>query len=208
MRAVSGRRVQRYPLALRLLHWLLALLLVLLLVPSLLAFSTEGPGSMHAAILFSLAGGLIVGGLAQRSRFCMAGGFRDEMLFKDMHLLWGSIALFAVVLVGNLITGKFKLGFEGQPIAHTDGLWNFLGMVLVGWGSVLLGGCPLRQVILAGEGNSDAGITVTGFLVGAAICHNFGLASSAKGPTMNGMIAVVAGFVILVVIGLTNRERV
>ena len=54
---------------------------------------------------------------------------------------------------------------------------------------VLLGGCPLRQVILAGEGNSDAAVTVTGFVVGAAICHNFGLASSAKGPTVNGMIA-------------------
>ncbi|MPN63851.1 hypothetical protein SDC9_211618 [bioreactor metagenome] len=62
-------------------------------------------------------------------------------------------------------------------------------------------------MILAGEGNSDAAVTVTGFAVGAAICHNFGLASSAKGPTVNGMIAVVAGFVILVVIGLLNRER-
>ena len=94
-----------------------------------------------------------------------------------------------------------------QPIAHTDGLWNFLGMALVGWGSVLLGGCPLRQVILAGEGNSDAAVTVTGFVVGAAICHNFGLAASAKGPTANGMIAVTAGFVILTLISLFNREK-
>ena len=80
-------------------------------------------------------------------------------------------------------------------------------MALVGWGSVLLGGCPLRQVILAGEGNSDAAVTVVGFTVGAAICHNFGLASFAKGPTANGMIAVVAGFAVLIVIGLFNRER-
>ena len=34
-------------------------------------------------------------------------------------------------------------------------------MVLVGWGSVLLGGCPLRQLILAGEGNTDSAVTVT-----------------------------------------------
>ena len=58
----------------------------------------------------------------------MAGGIRDEMLFKDFHLLWGSVALLVVVLIGNLILGKFKLGFTDQPIAHTDGLWNFLGM--------------------------------------------------------------------------------
>lgn len=177
-------------------------------VPSLFAASESGPGAAHAPILISLGIGLVVGGLCQRSRFCTVAASRDAMLFKDFSMLWGFLAVIVTSIVGNLILGKFHLSFADQPIAQTDGLWNFLGMALVGWGSVLLGGCPLRQVILAGEGNSDAAVTVTGFLVGAAICHNFGLASSAKGPTMNGMIAVVAGFVILVVIGLTNRERV
>ena len=27
-------------------------------------------------------------------------------------------------------------------------MWKLKGMVLVGWGSVLLGGCPLRQLVL------------------------------------------------------------
>ena len=81
-------------------------------------------------------------------------------------------------------------------------------MTLVGWGSVLLDGCPLRQLIMAGEGNSDAAITLIGFLVGAALCHNFHLVTLISGPTLNGMIAVVAGFVLLTVIGLTNRETV
>ena len=185
----------------------LVLLLLMVCIPSLFVFSTSGPGASRAPLLLSLAGGLIVGAMAQRSRFCMAGGIRDTFLFRDPHLLWGTVALLATVIIGNLILGKFKLGFADQPVAHTDGLWNFLGMALVGWGSVMLGGCPLRQVILAGEGNSDAGVTVTGFVVGAAICHNFGLASSAKGPTANGMIAVIAGFVILTLIGLFNREK-
>ena len=177
-------------------------------LPSLFAASESGPGAAHAPVLIALGIGLVVGGLCQRSRFCTVAASRDAMLFKDFSMLWGFLAVIVTTIVGNLILGKFHLSFADQPVAHTDGLWNFLGMALVGWGSVLLGGCPLRQVILAGEGNSDAGITVTGFLVGAAICHNFGLASSAKGPTMNGMIAVIAGFVILIVIGLTNRERV
>ena len=173
-------------------------------VPALFAFSAEGPGAKHAPVLISLAGGLIVGALAQRSRFCMAGGIRDTLLFKDYHLLWGSVALFAVVLVGNLILGKFKLGFTDQPIAHTDGVWNFLGMALAGWGSVLLGGCPLRQTVLAGEGNTDSAITVLGMVVGAAICHNFGLASSATGATLNGKIAVGFGFLILLAVTFAN----
>ena len=37
-------------------------------------------------------------------------------------------------------------------------------MALVGWGSVLLGGCPLRQLILAGEGNGDSAVTVLGMI--------------------------------------------
>lgn len=185
----------------------LVLVVVSIAAPSLFALSESGPGSMRAPILAALAGGLLVGAMSQRTRFCTAAGVRDAMMFGDFSYVWGALALIAVTIAGNLILGRFTLSFANQPIAHTDGLWNFLGMALVGWGSVLLGGCPLRQLILAGEGNSDAAITVLGFLVGAAICHNFGLASSANGPTGGGMIAVAAGFAVLIVIGLMNRER-
>ena len=181
---------------------------VSVLLPSLFASSESGPGSMRAPVLIALIIGLLVGGLCQRSRFCTVAASRDAIMFQDLSMLWGFVAVIVTTIVGNLILGKFHLSFADQPVAHTDGLWNFLGMSLVGWGSVLLGGCPLRQVILAGEGNSDAAVTVTGFVVGAAICHNFGLAASAKGPSVNGMIAVSAGFVILTLIGLFHRERV
>ena len=190
--------------------FMVGLLVLFLAVPQLFAFSEAGagPGALHAAILISLAAGLIVGALAQRTRFCTVAASRDAILFRDFNMLYGFIAVILVCVIGNLIVGKFHLSFAGQPVAHTDGLWNFLGMALVGWGSVLLGGCPLRQLILAGEGNSDSAVTVTGYIVGAALCHNFGLASSGAGPTVNGMIAVVIGFAVLTVIGLTNRERV
>ncbi len=176
-------------------------------VPSLFAFSSEGPGSMHAPILISLGCALVAGILAQRSRFCMAGGIRDTMLFKDMHLLWGSLSLLATVLVGNIVLGKFTLGFENQPVAHTEHIWNFIGMIAVGWGSVLLGGCPLRQLIMAGEGDSDSVVTVLGMALGAAICHGFGLASSGAGTTEPGSIAVAAGLVLLGIISVSNIER-
>ena len=188
---------------------MLVLFLASLLIPSIFA-ATEaggGPGALHAPIIASLIAGLLVGALAQRTRFCTVAASRDAIMFKDFNMLFGFLAVIVFCIIGNLIAGKFHLSFADQPVAHTDGLWNFLGMALVGWGSVLLGGCPLRQLILAGEGNSDSAVTVTGYIVGAAICHNFGLASSAKGPTANGMIMVVVGFVVLAVIGLTNRER-
>ena len=109
--------------------------------------------------------------------------------------------------IGNALLGNFHLGFAGQPIAHTDGLWNFLGLFVVGWGSVLLGGCPLRQLILAGEGNSDSAITVLGLVFGAAFCHNFGFASSGAGPTLNGQIAVGVALVVLAVISIVNVKK-
>ena len=186
----------------------LGLLLVLTLGAGLLFFSESGPGSMRAPIAVALIAGLIVGALAQKSRLCMVGGIRDAVMFKDGHLLYGFIAIFVAVLLGNLISGAgVNFAFEGQPVAHTDGLWNALGMVLTGFGSVLLGGCPLRQLILAGSGNGDSGIAVLGMTVGAAFCHNFGLASSADGPTANGKIAVIICLVVVAIIGLANIQK-
>ncbi|MGI5085773.1 YedE family putative selenium transporter [Treponema putidum] len=176
--------------------FMIVFFVLLVAFPSVLAFSEKGPGSMKAPIFLALGIGLVVGGLAQRSRMCTVGGIRDAIMLKDFHLLWGSLTILVTVIIGSLILGKFNLSFADQPIAHTDGLWNALGMVLVGWASVLLGGCPLRQLILTGEGNSDSAITVVGLIAGAAFAHNFGLASSGKGPTSAGMIAVVVGLIL------------
>lgn len=176
-----------------------------LIRPASLFFSTSGPGAAAAPVLLSLAAGLIVGALAQRSRLCMVGGIRDAILVKDFYLLSGFISIFAVALLGNLIFGQFNLGFEGQPIAHSDGLWNFLGMLVAGWGSVLVGGCPLRQLILSGEGNLDSVITVFGLLAGAAVAHNFGLAASPAGVSVAGKTAVIVSMLALVLIGTLAR---
>ena len=143
----------------------------------------------------------------------MVGGIRDLVLFKEPKLILGFAAILVGALVCNLIlngvsdTVFFHLGFADQPVAHTDGLWNCLGMVLVGFGCVLLGGCPLRQLVLSGEGNSDSAVTVLGLIVGAAFCHNFGLASSADGPTAAGKIAVLLGIAVVLVIACLNTFK-
>ena len=177
---------------------------ILLAKPAFIFFSEEGPGSMHAGIGFALAAGLIVGVLAQRTRLCMVGGMRDFVLFRETRLLWGFIAILVAALITNVILGGFKLGMVEQPVAHTDGLWNCLGMLLVGFACALLGGCPLRQLVMSGEGNADSAVTVLGLMVGAAFCHNFGLASSGEGPTPAGKIAVIIGIVVVACIGFVN----
>lgn len=190
-----------------------AVLLALLLATPAFIYFTEpdgGPGAKHAAVAISLAGGLAVGALAQRTRLCMVGGIRDMALFRESKLLLGFAAIWASALVCNLIVSAmgggsyFTLGLTGQPVAHTDGLWNALGMLLAGFGCVLLGGCPLRQLILSGEGNTDSAIAILGLTAGAAFAHNFGLASGADGPTANGKTAVIIGIAVTALIAAAN----
>ena len=179
----------------------MVLLILLIAAPAFIFFSKEGPGSMAAPVILALGAGLMVGILAQRTRLCTMGAIRDLILFKDYHLFLGLAAIFVVALLGNILTGKFIPGLEGQPVAHTDGIWNFMGLSVVGFAAVLAGGCPMRQLILTGEGQGDALITVFGMIAGAAIMHNFGLAGSPAGVTPAGQWTVIISLAILVVIG-------
>lgn len=169
--------------------------------------STSGPGANRAPLLLSLGAGLFLGILAQRTRFCAIGGLRDLILLGDRHLLWGTLGLLGGALAGNLALGQFHPGFYGQPIAHNDWFWNLGGMSLVGLGGVLLGGCPLRQMVLSSEGDADAGATVLGMLAGAAVAHNFSLASSPQGVSAYGPWAVVLGLLLLIGVGLILSSR-
>ncbi len=178
--------------------------------------STEGPGSMHAALLISLAAGLLIGFFAQRTRFCTMGSIRDVILMGDTHLISGIGALLVVAFIMNLILGQFNPGFAAQPVAHSSTLWNFLGMALAGLAFALAGGCPGRQLILSGEGDGDAGVFVLGMIIGAAFSHNFALAGvpdrvvegvlTVGGPSIYGQVAVVLGLVVCVILGLTMRQ--
>lgn len=91
-------------------------LLLAILKPTFVFASEKGPGSTYAPLAISLGAGLIVGFLAQRSRLCFIGGYRDVFLIRDFHLASGMAAVFVATLVFNLILGQFKLGFTGQPV--------------------------------------------------------------------------------------------
>ena len=179
--------------------------------------SSKGPGSMHAFILISLGAGLIIGFLAQRTRFCLMGAVRNVILIQDLHLISGVIALVITAFITNLILGQVTFGFAQQPVAHSNHLWNFLGMVLAGLCFILAGGCPGRQLFLSGEGDGDAGLFVLGMIVGAGFAHNFNLAGSPDsivnnvvkvgGISIFGMIALGIGLVFCIVIGFFMRDK-
>lgn len=180
---------------------------------SALFASTKGPGAAHAAIAVSIVAGLIIGFLAQRTRFCTVGGLRDVILMNDWHLMSGVLAFLVVAFVLNLIYGQFHPGFTlgttdagaiiNQPAAHTNQWLNFGGMVLAGLCFTLAGGCPGRQVFLSGEGDADAAVFVVGMLVGAGVAHNFVLV----GASANAPYIVIIGLVVVGLIGVLGRER-
>jgi uncharacterized protein len=197
---------------------MLVFLLFALSKPAFIFASPSGPGAMHAALLISLAVGLVVAFLAQRTRFCTMGALRDILLMRDTHLASGVAAFVVVAFLANLAFGQVRVGFQGMPIAHSNVLWIFLGMVLAGLAFALAGGCPGRQLFLAGEGDGDAGVFALGMLVGAAFAHNFSLASVPDklneagvmvvgGPPVGGRIAVLVGLLVCAVIGFAMRER-
>jgi YedE family putative selenium metabolism protein len=219
-----GRSHKTYPAV----GWIMPVLMVgllLLLVfqvkvsdSGALFFSESGPGSQHAFWLISLGAGLFIGFLAQRTRFCTMGSIRDVILMGDTHLISGLGALVVVAVVVNLILGQFgPAGFFGQPVAHSQHLWNFLGMALAGLAFALAGGCPGRQLFLSGEGDGDAAVFVLGMITGAALAHNFALAGAPDsvvegvqkvgGIGPYGMGAVILGLIVCLMIGLTMRQK-
>lgn len=211
-----GKSQKTYPsVGLLMPVMMFALLLLLIFKPKLGAggqegpvfISDRGPGSMFAPLLISLGVGLLIGFLAQRSRFCTMGAIRDLILIRDFHLFSGVVALVIAAFATNLLLKQFNPGFAGQPVAHTNYFWNFTGMVLAGLAFALAGGCPGRQLFMAGGGDGDAAIFVIGMIAGAGFAHNFSLASSPKGPGAFGPTAVITGLVICLLIGFTMREK-
>ncbi len=186
---------------------MIVLLLLAIFQPGVIFSSEKGPGSQYAVLGISVGVGILLGFLAQRTRMCFVGAWRDIFLVRDGYLMSAVVACFIGALVFNLILGQFHLGFNGQPVSHSNHLWNFLSMVLVGLAATLLGGCPLRQLILSGEGDTDAGVTILGLFAGAAFAHNFGLASSSAGPSALGPLAVILSLVITICLGLLMRVR-
>ena len=174
--------------------------------------SVTGPGSASAPVVLSLGAGLVIGFLAQRTRFCTVGGIRDLILMFDWHLLSGVVAFVVAAFVINFIFGHFHAGFtrvsaDGevvmQPAAHTVHWLNFGGMVLAGLSFTLAGGCPGRQIFLSGEGDGDAAVFVLGMLTGAAVAHNFRMVGN--GPLAPE--AVGLGLIVVLIIAISGREK-
>ncbi|MBR8461633.1 YedE-related selenium metabolism membrane protein [Campylobacter sp. faydin G-24] len=170
-----------------------------------LFISVKGPGSQHAPVIISLVVAIIVGALMHKSKFCSVGAI-GRAFRGDFSMFFGIISIILFASIANAALGQYKFGFEAQPIAHNDYIWNFLGMVLAGLCFSLSEGCPGKHLVQMGAGNLSSVIFIVGMMAGGAIAHNFLLASSGAGISAAAPYAVVIGFVVAGYIGFFNRK--
>ncbi len=192
--------------------WVFPASMVLLAAASVLAppaftGGLVGAAREHAPPLASLGIGLVVGALAQRSKFCVSGALRNFFLTRNARMLGGLLLLFFAAFSVNLAAGLFQPGLFDQPGSHLDWGWAAVGMFLVGLGAVLIGGCPFRQLVMAGEGDADAGAAVLGMLVAGGLVQSWGLRSTIAGVTPAGKLATLIGLVLVLGTALAYRER-
>ena len=128
---------------------------------------------MTAAIA-TLAIGIVIGYLGQRSRMCFVGGIRDFLLVRDTYLLKGLIAFGLTAWLAFPLVGLFT-GSRPGPFVSSDLitiLFTVIGGFGVGYFSTLANGCPFRQHVLAAQGCRSSIAYLAGFLAGAVVFHS------------------------------------
>ena len=117
------------------------------------------------------------------------------------------LTAFFTAIALTVILGQFKLGLNAQPASHLSHGWTFLSMTLVGLASILIDGCPFRQLIKAGQGDVDACVASLGMLLGGATAYAWLIRSTSAGPTFQGKIAVLLGLIFTLVVAVAFRKR-
>ena len=172
-----------------------AFLLLLLASGGAEAFAawTLPAGARHAPFAAAAAAGLLFGAVGQRSRFCVTGSIRTAFLARDFREAAGTAAFLLAALALNLATGAFSPTLALEPGAHTDLAWAFLALAMVGFGAILIAGCPFRQLVLASSGDMDSVAAVAGMLLAAGLSVRLGIGSSPAGVTGAGKLSVLLG---------------
>lgn len=185
----------------------IVLLVLLFMNPSFIAMGQKGPAAWKAPVPIALLVGLLIGGFAQRSGLCVTGGIRNLFLAKEKTLFKGLITAVGVAFIASLLFGQFNLGMKAQPASHLSHGWTFLAMLLVGFGSVLIDGCPFRQLVKAGQGDVDAAVATLGMFMGGALAYSWLLRSTSAGPTFQGKVVVLVGLIFSVLVATAFRKR-
>lgn len=118
-------------------------------------------------ILSGLIVGILLGFVMQRTRFCLAGGFRDMYVQKSNKMFYALLVAISVQAIGLLVftavIGK-PLDNGTFPIVGT-----IIGSFIFGVGIVLAGGCATGTYYRAGEGLIGSWLALVSYAIFSAI---------------------------------------
>lgn len=106
--------------------------------------------NMTWLIISGIIVGSLLGFVMQRTRFCLAGGFRDMYIQKSNKMFYALLIAITVQSIGLLIltsTGLVQIPDSTYPIIGT-----VIGSFIFGLGIILAGGCATGTWYRAGEG--------------------------------------------------------
>ena len=107
--------------------------------------------------------GLVLGAVAQGTRFCTMGALADWFAYGGTARLMMWVLAVAVAATGTLALIELQLLDASQTIAWNKRfLWlsYIVGGTLFGFGMVLGSGCPQRNLVKAGSGSLKALVTL------------------------------------------------
>ena len=118
-------------------------------------------------IISGLIVGVLLGFVMQRTRFCLAGGFRDMYVQKSNKMFYALLVAITVQSIGLLILtsfGAIKVPTHTFPVVGT-----IIGSFIFGIGIVLAGGCATGTWYRAGEGLIGSWVALILYAVTSAI---------------------------------------
>ena len=123
--------------------------------------------------LATLALGLLLGYLGQRSRFCNVSGIRDFIMLKDSFRFKGFMGLILGAAIGYFVFRIAGGAINNYPLGmdvKTKGILiaTVMGGIGFGFFSIFAEGCPFRQHVMAAEGKKSAWLYLLGFYIGIA----------------------------------------
>ncbi|SNB52183.1 hypothetical protein SAMN07250955_101201 [Arboricoccus pini] len=157
---------------------------------------------MPLYLLAAPAIGIAYGLLAQRVHFCTMGALSDLFLFGSRRRLRGWVLAAAtgllltqlLVAAGALAPGQttyLALPAPGLPTA-------LLGGCLLGYGMVLAGGCPSRNLVRLGGGSLKAGLVLLIMIVVALITTKIPLPMLLPLPALPADLGLPAGLILAI----------
>lgn len=118
-------------------------------------------------IISGLIVGLLLGFVMQRTRFCLAGGFRDMYVQKSNKMFYALLIAISVQSIGLLILTS--LGLLTVPSHTFPVIGTVIGSFVFGIGIVLAGGCATGTYYRAGEGLIGSWIALILYALTSAI---------------------------------------